>query len=157
MQPKLEARLLQELDIGPKDKILEVGTGTGYLTSLLASLGQHVHSVDSNAAYTSAARDKLAAHGIRNMTLETGDARNGWDRHAPYDVIVVTGSLPAIPERLRAQLAPGGRLAAVVGKSPVMEAMLVRRLDGDNFNEVALFETDLPRLGNAKDPATFVF
>lgn len=157
MQPKIEARLLQELDIQPKDRILEVGTGTGYLTSLLAQLGGHVYSVDSKAGYTAAARERLKAHTIQNVTLETGDALNGWDAHAPYDVIVVIGSLPAIPEALRAQLAPHGRLAAVVGRSPVMEAKLVRRVDGNNFSEVALFETDLPRLANAQDPATFVF
>ncbi len=157
MAPKLEARLLQELEIQPTDKILEVGTGTGYLTSLLAALGSHVYSVDINPEFTRAAGQRLAAHGIRNVTLETGDAANGWDRHAPYDVILITGSLPSIPQAFRQQLAPGGRLAAIVGDSPVMEAVIVRRLDAENFSETAVFETDLPRLANVREPAKFVF
>jgi protein-L-isoaspartate(D-aspartate) O-methyltransferase len=157
MAPKYEARLLQELEIKPTDKILEIGTGTGYLTSLLASLGKHVYSVDINPEFTRTAGERLAAHGILNVTLETGDGANGWDKHAPYDVIIITGSLPSIPQPFRKQLAPGGRLAAIVGDSPVMEAMIVRRLDTENFSETAAFETDLPRLANVLDPAKFVF
>jgi protein-L-isoaspartate(D-aspartate) O-methyltransferase len=157
MAPKYEARLLQELEIKPTDKILEIGTGTGYLTSLLASLGKHVYSVDINPEFTRTAGERLAAHGILNVTLETGDGANGWDKHAPYDVIIITGSLPSIPQPFRKQLAPGGRLAAIVGDSPVMEAMIVRRLDAENFSETAAFETDLPRLANVLDPAKFVF
>jgi protein-L-isoaspartate(D-aspartate) O-methyltransferase len=157
MAPKYEARLLQELEIKPTDKILEIGTGTGYLTSLLASLGKHVYSVDIKPEFTRAAGERLTAHGILNVTLETGDGANGWDKHAPYDVIIITGSLPSIPPSFRQQLAPGGRLAAIVGDAPVMEAMIVRRLDAQNFSETAVFETDLPRLANVRDPAKFVF
>jgi protein-L-isoaspartate(D-aspartate) O-methyltransferase len=157
MAPKYEARLLQELEIKPTDKILEIGTGTGYLTSLLASLGKHVYSVDIKPEFTRSAGERLTAHGILNVTLETGDGANGWDRHAPYDVIIITGSLPSIPPSFRNQLAPGGRLAAIVGDSPVMEAMIVRRLDAQNFSETAVFETDLPRLANVREPAKFVF
>lgn len=157
MAPKYEARLLQELEIKPTDKILEIGTGTGYLTSLLASLGKHVYSVDINPEFTRAAGARLAAHGIFNVTLETGDGANGWDRHAPYDVIMITGSLPSIPQAFRNQLAPQGRLAAIVGDAPVMEAIIVRRLDAENFRETAVFETDLPRLANVRDMPKFVF
>lgn len=157
MAPKYEARLLQELEIKPTDRILEIGTGTGYLTSLLASLGKHVYSVDIKPGFTRAAGERLTANGILNVTLETGDGANGWDKHAPYDVIIITGSLPSIPPSFRQQLAPGGRLAAIVGDAPVMEAMIVRRLDTQNFSETTVFETDLPRLANVRDPAKFVF
>jgi protein-L-isoaspartate(D-aspartate) O-methyltransferase len=157
MAPKYEARLLQELEIKPTDKVLEIGTGTGYLTSLLAALGKHVYSVDIDPAFTRAAGERLAAHGIQNVTLETGDAANGWDKHAPYDVIIITGSLPSIPQSFRTSLAPGGRLAAIVGDSPAMDAVLVRRVDVNNFSQTAVFETDLPRLANAHEPAKFVF
>jgi protein-L-isoaspartate(D-aspartate) O-methyltransferase len=157
MPPKLEARFLQELEIEPEDKILEVGTGSGWMTALLANLGAHVYSVEIIPEFKLRAEAKLAAHGIRNVTLEIGDAARGWTRHAPYDVICITGSLPVLPEDFPRSLAPGGRLMAVVGRSPVMEAVLVRRLDEENWNELPLFETELPPLMNAPEPSRFVF
>jgi protein-L-isoaspartate(D-aspartate) O-methyltransferase len=157
MAPKIEARLLQALEIGSKDKILEVGTGSGYLTSLLATLGGQVISVEIDAELSREAAAKLAAHGVKNVTLEVGDAANGWDKHAPYDVVVLTGSLPALPEALRASLTVGGRLFAVVGESPVMTARLVRRLGVNDWADTALFETELPRLANIRTTPKFVF
>ena len=157
MQPKVEARLLQELEIEPTDKILEIGTGSGYLTSLLASLGKTVYSVEIFPDFSREALEKLARHGHKNVTLEVGDAAAGWERHAPYHVIVLTGSVPVLPEPFQKNLVPDGRLFAVVGTSPVMEALLIRRLEGNNFTEQSLFETDLPALMNAKAPARFVF
>ncbi len=157
MTPKLEARLLQELEIKPEDKILEIGTGSGYVTSLLATFGRHVYSVEIIPEFKTEAERKLSAHGIRNVTLEVGDGANGWDRHQPYDVILITGSLPELPDGFRRSLAPGGRMIAIVGESPVMEATLMRRLDSDNWSETSLFETDLPPLINAKRPEVFVF
>ena len=157
MQPNLEARLLQALTIDADDKILEVGTGSGYVTSLLARLGRHVTSVDIFPDFVTQAEQKLAAHGVRNVTLEVGDAARGWARGAPYDVIFITGSLPLPPDDFRAQLAPGGRLIAIVGKAPAMEARLIERLDGPNFRSRSLLETVLPPLVNAPAPAAFVF
>jgi len=157
MSPKLEARLLQELEIAPTDKILEIGTGSGYLTALLASLGRHVVSIDCQAEFTMMAATKLGRHGIRNITLETGDAARGWDRQQPYDAIVITGSLPILPEAFRQSLASGGRLIAIVGQSPAMEVIRLRRVDAAAFREDSLFETDLPPLRNAIEPAKFVF
>ena len=157
MTPKLEARLLQELEIKPEDKILEIGTGSGYVTSLLAALGRHVYSVEIIPEFKTEAERKLSAHGIGNVTLEVGDGANGWDRHQPYDVILITGSLPQLPDAFRQSLAPGGRMIAIVGESPVMEATLIRRLHQDNWSETSLFETDLPPLINAKRPEAFVF
>lgn len=156
MQPKVEARLLQELEIEANDKMLEIGTGSGYLTALLASLGKTVYSVEIFADFSRAALEQLARHGHKNVTLEVGDAAAGWERHAPYDVIVLTGSVPVLPETFKNTLAPNGRLFAIVGTSPAMEALLIRRLEGDNFSEHSLFETDVPALVNAKAPVKFV-
>jgi len=156
MQPKFEARLLQELGIKPSDKILEIGTGSGFLTSLLASLGRHVHSVDIFPDFSREALEKLARFGHKNVTLEVGDAAAGWDKHGPYDVIALTGSVPVLPASFKASLTPGGRLFAIVGNAPVMEAMLMHKID-NGFSEKVLFETDLPALVNANAPAKFVF
>lgn len=157
MAPKLEARLLQELKVRPLDKVLEIGTGSGYVTSLLALLGKQVHSVEIFPEFTTRAGANLAAHGIHNVALETGDGARGWERHAPYDVIFVTGSLPLLPQAFREQLAPGGRLLAVIGKSPVMDARLIERIDAANFRERSILETDLPPLINALEPPRFLF
>lgn len=157
MAPKLEARLLQELEIAPTDKILEIGTGSGYMTALLASQGQHVTSVEINPEFSADAANKLAHHGIRNITLEVGDGARGWERHKPYDVILITGSLPVLPESFRESLALGGRLIAIVGKAPAMEVKRIRRVEAHSFNENSLFETVLPPLRNAIEPARFVF
>ncbi|MFN7085190.1 MAG: protein-L-isoaspartate O-methyltransferase family protein [Burkholderiales bacterium] len=157
LAPKIEARMLQELTVTGSDRILEVGTGSGYMTALLASLGSHVYSVDIIPEFTRAAALKLAAHGIGNVTLETGDAARGWDKHAPYDVIVLTGSVPVLPEAFQKSLTPGGRLLAVVGEPPVMEARLIVRVSGDAYTSTGLFETCIKPLRNAPQPPRFVF
>jgi protein-L-isoaspartate(D-aspartate) O-methyltransferase len=157
LQPKLEARMVQELAPLETDRILEVGTGSGYMTALLATLGAHVFSVDIVADFTRTAAGRLAAHGIRNVTLDTGDAALGWDKHAPYDAIVLTGSLPVLPESFKASLKPGGRLLAVVGEPPVMQAQLITAADAGAYNSVVLFETCIAPLRNAPRPERFVF
>ena len=157
MAPLVEARLLQELVIKPTDKILEIGTGSGYMTWLLAQLGAKVHSVEIRAEFTDRASGRLAAHGAGHVELEIGDGARGWDRHAPYDVILVTGSLPLLPEAFKKQLAVGGRLIAIVVKSPAMQAQRVTRLTETSFDTRGLFETDLPPLQNALAPSAFVF
>ena len=106
LAPKLEARLLQELTLKKTDRVLEVGTGSGYMTALLASLAGHVYSVEMHPDLSAAAAAKLAAHGIDNVTLEVGDAALGWTRHAPYDAILLTGSVPVPPAHFAASLAP---------------------------------------------------
>jgi len=157
MAPKVEARLLQELEISPEDKILEVGTGSGYMTALLAAFGAHVHSVEIIPEFSTQAAAKLAAHQISNITLEVDDAARGWGRHGPYDVIAITGSLPILPDSFRNSLKVGGRLIAIVGQSPVMEAKLIRRVSQTSWSEASLFETSLPPLRNALEPGKFVF
>ena len=157
MAPKVEARLVQALAVRPGDKILEIGTGSGYMTWLLANLGASVHSVEVYPDLSAAAQKTLAAQGAANVTLEVGDAAAGWGAPQTYDVIFITGSLPILPERFKTALAIGGRLVAVVGQSPAMEAMLIERLDAHSYTETALFETDLPALINAQQPDRFVF
>jgi protein-L-isoaspartate(D-aspartate) O-methyltransferase len=157
MQPKLEARLVQDVAIKKTDRVLEVGTGSGYVTALLASLGAHVYSVDVIPEFTRGAAEKLAAHGIRNVTLESADAARGWPAHAPYDAIVLTGSTPILPQAFQESLNVGGRLLAVVGEPPVMEAQLVTRMSRDAYNTAGLFETCLAPLKNALEPERFVF
>lgn len=157
MSPKVEARLLQALEILPTDKILEVGTGCGYLTSLLAELGGHVHSVDTDAEMSTLASVNLVAHAVDNVSLEVGNAAKGWDTHQPYDVVLVNGALPTLPQSLCENLTIGGRLIAIVGKPPVMEALLIQRVGESNWSDVALFETDLRLLPGTEEPDQFVF
>jgi protein-L-isoaspartate(D-aspartate) O-methyltransferase len=157
LAPRIEARMLQELALAPGDRILEVGTGSGYMTALLASLGSHVCSVDIVPEFIQSAGASLAAHGVTNTTLETGDAARGWDRHAPYDAIVVTGSMPVLPDAFPKSLRPGGRLIAVVGEPPVMEAQLITCIAAGAYSTTGLFETCIAPLKNAVQPERFVF
>lgn len=157
LSPRMEARLLQALDVQPSDTVLEIGTGGAYLTALLAHSAQQVHSVDIFADFIASAGEKLAAHGITNVTLETGDASAGWVAHAPYDVIAVTGSLPLFAEQFQQQLHVGGRLFMVVGQAPSMEALLITRLGPAEWTRESLFETDIPPLINAPAAQAFVF
>jgi len=156
-QPKLEARVLQELNIRKTDRVLEVGTGSGYLTALLAHRGAQVHSVEINPALAGFGRSNLERHGADNVTLEIGDAARGWARSAPYDVIVVTGSTPALPDAFLEQLSPGGRLFAVVGEAPAMEARLVTCVAPGEHRSTDLFETVIRPLVNAERPSRFKF
>lgn len=157
LAPKLEARLVQELGLNPTDRVLEIGTGSGYMTALLARLAAQVVSVEIVPDFSRAAAVRLAENGIRNATLEIGDGALGWARSAPYDAILVTGSLPMLPEDFPAQLAPGGRLIAVVGRAPIMTAQLVTCLAPGKITTVGLFETSIPPLKHAREPERFVF
>lgn len=155
--PKLEGRLLQALRVDAKDRVLEIGTGSGYVTALLAGLATYVYSVEIIPELAEQAKQKLSAHGIQNATVEVGDAARGWPSHAPYDAILVTGSLPLLPESLREQLAPGGRMVVIVGRAPSMEALRIERRDARHWSETSLLETVVPPLRNALEPAKFVF
>ena len=157
LSPKLEARMVQELGIRKTDKVLEVGTGSGYVTALCAKLGGQVVSVERIAEFSQSAARKLAGHGIQNVQLVVGEAPEGWPSAGPYDVILLTGSLPFLPDSLQNQLRPGGRLLAVVGEPPVMTATLVTRISDHAFNSVGLFETCIPPLRYIRQPERFVF
>lgn len=157
-QPKLEARTVQELHVTRNDKVLEVGTGSGYLTALLSSLAGHVTSVEIVPELSATARQNLAAHCRNsNITLETGDASHGWGSGAVYDVIVLTGSTPVLPEAFQKSLNIGGRLFAIVGDAPMMQAKLITRVAPDTFETVSIMETSVAPLQNAEQPRRFVF
>jgi protein-L-isoaspartate(D-aspartate) O-methyltransferase len=161
LTPKLEARILQELQVKKTDEILEVGSGSGYLTALLAKKGKFVHSVEIVPELMTMADKNLRAHAIDNVMLETGDAARGWLQHGPYDVIALTGSVPVLPTAFQESLKTGGRLFAIVGDPPVMNALLVTRVTQPGapaeFSTVGLFETCIPPLKNAQRPTRFVF
>ena len=157
MAPKLEARIVQEAAPRKSERVLEVGTGSGYLTALLAHRAAHVHSVEIRPALAAFGRANLERHGADNVTLETGDAARGWPTRAPYDVIVLTGSTPVLPKALLEQLSPGGRLFAVVGEGPVMVARLVTCSAPGALRSVELFDTLLAPLANAEQPPRFIF
>ena len=156
LPPRVEGRLLQALDIGPDDRVLEVGTGSGFLTFLLARRAAHVTTIEIRPALADRARANLEAHGVGNATVEVGDGRLGPERGAPYDAIALGGSLPAPEPVLEAQLAIGGRLFVVVGSAPVMEAMLVHRTGQDEWVRESIFETVLPPLVGSEVPRRFV-
>jgi protein-L-isoaspartate(D-aspartate) O-methyltransferase len=155
--PKLEARMVQELAIKPHDSVLEIGTGSGYLSALLAHKAHHVLSVEIDPRLKAFAEGNLARAGVHNVKVELGDASRGWPGKAPYDVIVVTGSLPVVPEGLKNQLRTGGRMAAIVGGEPVMTAELFTRATETSFDVVKLFETSVKPLKNAERPSSFRF
>lgn len=157
LAPKIEAHALQALHIRKSDKVLEIGTGSGYMAALLAAHAEHVWSVEIVPELAEKARTTFHRLDIGNVTVETGDAALGWAARAPYDVIMGSGSLPVLPPQLQAQLKVGGRLFAVVGEGPVMEARLITRLTEDAFHSITLFETMLPALINAPQPARFTF
>ncbi|HVW65340.1 MAG TPA: protein-L-isoaspartate O-methyltransferase [Nitrosospira sp.] len=161
LTPKLEARILQELQVKKTDRILEVGSGSGYLTALLAKKGKLVHGVEIVPELKAMAEKNLRAHAIDNVVLETGDAAGGWPQHGPYDVIALTGSVPVLPAAFQESLKAGGRLFAIVGDPPVMNAVLVTRVtrseEPGEFSTVGLFETCIPPLKNAQRPTRFVF
>lgn len=157
LTPKMEARILQELHVKKTDKILEVGSGSGYLTALLANQSAHVYSVEIVPELKMLAENNLKAHEITNVTIEQGDAARGWPKNGPYDVIVLTASTPVLPDTFQKSLNPGGRLFAIVGEDPVMEALLITFVAPGEFTATKLFETSTAPLINALQPARFSF
>ena len=155
--PKMEARVAQDVDLHGFEHVLEVGTGSGYLTALLASRCAKVTSVEINPALAQFAVANLARAGITNATVEIGDAARGWTASAPYDVIVFTGSMEVLPDEVLAQLKPGGKVFAILGKPPVMRAQLITVTANGGRSERTLFETVVAPLTNAALAPGFVF
>ena len=157
LAPRVEARLLQELGIKKPDKVLEIGTGSGYMAALLAARAEHVITIESRPELAAFARENLERAGVTNVTVEVGDGANGWTQRAPYDAIVVSGSLPVLPAALLKQLRVGGRLAVIVGEAPVMEAQLITCSTEGVYNTVNLFETVVPALDGGEAKSGFSF
>ncbi|MCB2263926.1 MAG: protein-L-isoaspartate O-methyltransferase [Candidatus Thiosymbion ectosymbiont of Robbea hypermnestra] len=159
LAPKVVAHMLQALAIRPQDKILQIGTGTGYVTACLCRLGGHLVGMEIHAELAERTRTGLQGLKPRRLEVRVGDGLAGPVEEQPFDVIAVTGSLPdaAALGILEDQLAPGGRLFAVVGEEPVMEALLVTRATERDFHRRSLLETCVPALEKAPRPERFVF
>ena len=165
--PKFEARVLQELGVKKHEQVLEIGAGSGYMAALLAYKARHVTTVELLPELATMARANLAAYGVDNVDVQTGDGACGWPSiiagaavqppALAYDVIAVSGAMPILPQGLMQQLKIGGRLFVVTGEAPAMSAKLVTRMSDVGFNTVKLFETVIKPLRNAPTPSHFVF
>ena len=155
--PKMEARVTQDVDLHGFEHVLEVGTGSGYLTALLASRCATVTSVEIDPLLAQFAAANLAKAGITNATVESGDAARGWTARAPYDVIVFTGSMEVLPDEVLAQLKPGGKIFVIIGKAPLMRAQLISVSANGGRSERTLFETVVAPLMHAALAPRFVF
>jgi protein-L-isoaspartate(D-aspartate) O-methyltransferase len=157
LSPKMEARMLQELALKNTDKVLEIGTGSGYMAALLAEKAEFVYSVEIDPLLVARARENLKRAGVANVSVDLGDGAQGWSLYAPYDVIVLSGSTPLLPSSLLQQLKIGGRLIAVVGELPAMQLQRVTRTDENAFNTINVLETVVAPLCHAAHPDKFVF
>jgi len=161
LAPRVEARLLQDLMLKPTDKVLEVGSGSGYMAALLGSLGQSVVSMEINPELARTARQNLKSAGIHNVEVREADAApNGFAAcasQAPFDAIVLSGSVAEVPTALLSLLVPGGRLAAIVGFEPMMRATIVTRTGEASYQTAQPWDTVAPRLRNFPQPSGFRF
>ncbi len=157
LSPAIEAKILQALQLRKSDKVLEIGTGSGYMAALLGARSDHVHTVEIEPELAARARENLRRQCADNVTVADGDGALGWPSQAPYDAIVLSGSVAQIPDALLQQLKVGGRLVAVVGETPLMQARLVTCVAEGRFQSVNLFETSIPRLRNVPERGKFIF
>ena len=157
MRPKVEGRMLQALALREDETALEIGTGSGFITACLSGLARRVVSVEIFEELHMEASVRLQDKHMHNVELFVGDVMSGWQPEQAHDVVVVTGSVAAVPEMFRGWVNPGGRMFVVCGESPAMTAYLLTRVGFHDWREESLFETDLPRLVNAEEPQRFEF
>ncbi len=157
MKPNVEGRMLQALELRQDETVLEIGTGSGFITACLSRLANHVVSVEVFDEIFETAQRSLKENEVHNLELFKGDVMAGWQPEQAHDVVVVTGSVATVPEHFRGWVNPGGRLFIVNGDAPAMEARLLTRLNASEWREESLFETDLPRLVNAEQAPRFEF
>lgn len=161
LTPKLEARILQELAIQKHENVLEIGAGSGYMAALMAYKARHVTSVEIDPELKALAEKNLAEYGVSNVDVVLGDAAQGLNdisqTNSPYDVIVVSGSLPVVPDALLTQIKVGGRMFVIAGSAPAMTAQIITRTSDISYSTVNLFETIVKPLRNAVTPSTFRF
>lgn len=156
LQPRVEARILQDLQIKPTDRVLEIGAGSGYMAALLAHRAERVVSLEINVELAEMARENLRDAGIQNADVRQADGARDAIPDGPFDVIVLSGSVAEVPAALLSQLRDGGRLGAIVGNDPVMRFTLTRRT-GDRFETTSPWDTIAPRLVNFPEPSGFTF
>ena len=157
LAPKFEARILQEVGVRKHETVLEIGTGSGYMAALLAHRAAKVTTVEINPETAELAKKNLANAGIHNVTVEVGNGAQGWEKGAPYDVIVISGALEVLPEAILKQVKVGGRIAAIVGQAPVMEAAIISRTGENTYSTIKVFETNVRYLTGAPVPSHFQF
>ena len=157
LAPKVEARLLQDLHVGRHERVLEVGAGSGFMAALLAHRAQRVTTLESRPVLAAMARANLQRAGVANVDVREADGAKGWPAESPFDVILLSGSVPAVPQALLDQLKVGGRLAAIEGQEPVMRAVLFTKVAERQFRRVELFDTVAPRLDGFAEPSRFSF
>jgi protein-L-isoaspartate(D-aspartate) O-methyltransferase len=157
LEPRVEARMLQELRLQPSDRVLEVGTGSGFMACLLAGLAGDVTSLEIRAELAARARENLRQAGVDNARVLHADGSTGHAQGGPFDAIVLSGSVAEVPAALLQQLKVGGRLLAIVGQEPIMRARLFTRAAEQAFSHVDLFDTVAPRLLNFPEPSRFKF
>jgi protein-L-isoaspartate(D-aspartate) O-methyltransferase len=157
LAPKFEARIMQETGVKKHETVLEIGTGSGYMAALLAHRAARVTTVEINPETAELAKKNLANAGIHNVTVEVGNGAQGWEKGAPYDVIVISGALEVLPEAILQQVKVGGRIAAIVGQAPVMEAAIITRTGENTYSTVKVFETNVRYLTGAPALSHFQF
>ena len=157
LKPVIEGKVLQALRLGKADSVLEVGPGSGYFAALLAARTEWVRTIELEPELVKLAGANLARNGVENVVVVQGDGIAGWAERAPYDVIVVSGGLPFVPQALLEQLKVGGRLFAFVGEAPVMKARLVTCEAEGRFRTEDIFETVVPMLKDAPQRDGFSF
>ena len=157
LAPRVEARMLQDLDVKPTEKVLEVGTGSGYMAALLGKRAQRVVTLEIDAGLAAAARDNLQRAGIGNVEVRQADGSKGLAGEAPFDVIVLSGSVAEVPRALLDQLKVGGRLAAIVGGEPIMRATFITRTGDASYETKQPWDTSAPRLAHFVEPSRFTF
>jgi protein-L-isoaspartate(D-aspartate) O-methyltransferase len=155
--PKLEARLLQEVQLKKHETVLEIGTGSGYMAALLAHKGRSVTTVEISPTLKALAETNLANAGISNVTVVAGNGAQGWEQGAPYDVIIISGALEVLPEAFLKQVKVGGRIAAIIGQAPVMSCNIITRVSDTGFDTVKVFETNVKYLSDAAVLSHFKF
>ena len=157
LAPRVEARLVQDLNLSKRDTVLQVGAATGYVTALLGHKAQRVIGLEADATLAAQARANLRKAGVNNAEIVQTDGSSGLPAQAPYDAILLTGSVAAVPQSLLDQLKVGGRLLAIVGQEPVMQATLFTRVDSGQFSRQELFDTLANRLPGFAEPSRFQF
>lgn len=157
LAPRVEARILQDLAVRKHENVLEIGAGSGYMAALLANRARHVLTIDIERELVDMARKNIAAAGIANVDVAEGNGAEGWAAAAPYDVICISASVPELPQSILSQVKVGGRIAAIVGTMPVMEARIITRVSETEYQTVNLFETVIKPLHGAARTSRFQF